>query len=72
MTQTYLSKMILIDRGIVFSIIDEFRGKLLAERKQHVKGTDGYGSLSRRLDLLNRLKKEITIVSDSEQKSLGL
>jgi hypothetical protein len=64
MTQISLSK--------VLSIIDAHRGKILAERKQHIKGTDGYGSLSRRLDLLNRLKKEFALVSDSEQIPLGL
>jgi hypothetical protein len=54
------------------AIIDEHRGRVLAERKQFVKGTDNYTSLSRRLDLLNRLKKEFSIVSDSDQIPLGL
>jgi hypothetical protein len=62
----------LLNLEAVLSIIDGHRGSILAERKQHTKGTDGYGSLSRRLDLLNRLKKEISLVSDADQRSLGL
>lgn len=62
----------MINLAAVLAIIDKHRGAILAERKQHVKGTDGYGSLSRRLDLLNRLKKEISLVSDTDQLPLGL
>jgi hypothetical protein len=61
---------ITLDKAL--AIIDEHRGRVLAERKQFVKGTDNYTSLSRRLDLLNRLKKEFSIVSDSDQIPLGL
>lgn len=53
-------------------IIDQHRGEILKERKQHIKGTDGYGSLSRRLDLLNRLKKEFHNLLDANQLSLGV
>jgi hypothetical protein len=54
------------------AILDQHRGEILKERKQHVKGTDGYGSLSRRLDLLNRLKKEFANLPDTDQLPLGL
>jgi hypothetical protein len=54
------------------AIIDQHRGEILKERKQHTKGTDGYGSLSRRLDLLNRLKKEFTHLPDTDEPALGL
>ena len=54
------------------AIIDEHRGKLLKERKQFTKGTDKYTSLSRRLDLLNKLKKELALVSDSDHFPLGV
>lgn len=64
MTQISLSKAL--------AIIDEHRGKILAERKQHTKGSDIYTSLSRRLDLLNKLKKEFSLVSDTDQIPLGL
>lgn len=56
----------------IYEIIDAHRGKILKERKQFVKGTDNYTSLSRRLDLCNRLKKEFALVSDAEQIPLGL
>lgn len=62
----------MIELSKVLAILDEHRGKLLKERKQHIKGTDQYGSLSRRLDLLNKLKKEFSIVSDTDQIPLGL
>lgn len=55
-----------------FAIIDAHRGKILAERKQHTKGSDIYTSLSRRLDLLNKLKKEFSLVSDTDEPPLGL
>lgn len=64
MTQISLSK--------AYAIIDAHRGRILAERKQFVKGTDNYTSLSRRLDLLNKLKKEFALVSDTDQPPLGL
>lgn len=64
MTQISLSK--------AYAIIDEHRGKILSERKHHVKGSDSYSSLSRRLDLLNKLKKEFAFVSDTDQLPLGL
>lgn len=53
-------------------IIDQHRGEILKERKQHIKGTDGYGSLSRRLDLLNRLKKEFHNLLDTDEPALFL
>jgi hypothetical protein len=56
----------------IYYIIDEHRGRILAERKQFSKGTDNYTSLSRRLDLLNRLKKEFALVSNADQIPLGL
>jgi hypothetical protein len=55
-----------------FALIDEHRGHILAERKQHTKGSDIYTSLSRRLDLLNKLKRQFADVSDADQKPLGL
>lgn len=61
-----------IELSQAFAIIDAYRGRILAERKQFTKGTDNYTSLSRRLDLLNRLKKEFSHLSDSEQIPLGL
>jgi hypothetical protein len=64
MTQISLSK--------AFAIIDAHRGKILQERRQFTKGTDNYTSLSRRLDLLNKLKREFALVSDSDQIPLGL
>lgn len=54
------------------AIIDEHRGRILAERKQFTKGTDNYTSLSRRLDLLNRLKRELSLVPNTDQIPLGL
>jgi hypothetical protein len=54
------------------AIIDQHRGEILKERKQHVKGTDQYGSLSRRLALLNQLKKEFSHLPDTDQIPLGL
>lgn len=66
------AKYMKIDLDKAYAIIDEYRGRILKERKQFVKGTDNYTSLSRRLDLLNRLKKEFAIVSDSDQIPLGL
>jgi hypothetical protein len=62
----------MIEIATAFKIIDEHRGAILSERKQHVKGTDIYGSLSRRLDLLNKLKRQFADVSDSDQRPLGL
>lgn len=62
----------MIDIAAAFKIIDEHRGKILAERKQHSKGSDIYTSLSRRLDLLNKLKRQFADVSDSDQRPLGL
>lgn len=64
--------MTLISLSEVYRIIDDHRGDILAERKQHVKGTDIYGSLSRRLDLLNKLKRQFADVLDTDQKPLGL
>lgn len=64
--------MVTIDLGRAFKIIDEYRGRLLKERKQFTKGTDNYTSLSRRLDLLNKLKKEFALVSDTNEPPLGL
>jgi hypothetical protein len=61
-----------ISLDTAYAIIDHHRGKVLAERKQFTKGTDNYTSLSRRLDLLNRLKREFALVSDSDQLPLGL
>jgi hypothetical protein len=54
------------------AIMDEHRGRILKERKQFTKGTDNYMSLSRRLDLLNRLKRELALVPDTDQRPLGL
>ena len=70
MTQTYLSNVYLL--GKILSLIDDHRGRILTERKQFTKGTDNYTSLSRRLDLLNRLKMEISLVFDTDQIPLGL
>lgn len=56
----------------ILAILDEHRGRILKERKQHTKGTDLYNSLSRRLDLLNQLKREYSLVSDTDQIPLGL
>jgi hypothetical protein len=67
--------MTYLELGVVnkmLAIIDEHRGRILKERKQFTKGTDNYTSLSRRLDLLNRLKKEFSLVSDTDQIPLGL
>lgn len=64
--------MTLISLSEVYKIIDEHRGAILAERKQHVKGADIYTSLSRRLDLLNKLKRQFADVLDADQKPLGL
>jgi len=64
MTQISLSKAL--------AIMDDHRGRILKERKHFTKGTDNYTSLSRRLDLLNRLKKELSLVSDTDQRPLGL
>lgn len=61
-----------ISYEMVLLIIDDHRGELLKERKQHTKGTDIYNSLSRRLDLLNKLKRQFSIVLDTDEKPLGL
>lgn len=55
-----------------YAIIDAHRGRILTERRQFTKGTDNYTSLSRRLDLLNRLKREFALVSDTDEPPLGL
>jgi hypothetical protein len=62
----------MISLAKALAIIDQHRGEILKERKQHTKGTDGYGSLSRRLDLLNRLKREFCDLPDADQIPLGL
>jgi hypothetical protein len=64
MTQISLSK--------AYAIIDEYRGSILAARKHHPKGTASYLSFSRRLDVLNQLKKEFALVSDTDEPTLGL
>jgi hypothetical protein len=64
--------MMMISLSKVLSVLDEHRGVILKERKQHIKGTDGYGSLSRRLDLLNRLKKEFSNLPDTDEPTLGV
>jgi hypothetical protein len=56
----------------VLAVLDEHRGAILKERKQFTKGTDNYTSLSRRLDLLNKLKKEFSHLPDTDQIPLGL
>ncbi len=62
----------MLELSEALAIIDTHRGKILTERKQFTKGTDNYTSLSRRLDLLNKLKREFALVSDSDQRPLGL
>lgn len=64
--------MTLISLSKAYAIIDEWRGRILSERRQFIKGTDNYTSLSRRLDLLNRLKRQFADVSEDDQKPLGL
>ncbi len=72
MTRLSLSEAANLSLSDAYAIIDKYRGKILTEREQHTKGTDNYTSLSRRLDLLNRLKKEFALVSDSDQLPLGV
>lgn len=62
----------MIELAKALAIIDGHRGKLLTERKQHTKGTDDYGSLSRRLDLLNTLKRELSALPDTDEPTLGV
>lgn len=62
----------MIELAKALAIIDEQRGLILAERKQHTKGSDQYLSLSRRLDLCNKIKRRLALVSDSDQIPLGL
>lgn len=62
----------MIELATVLVILDGYRGLILKERRQFTKGTDNYTSLSRRLDLLNRLKKEFSNVSDTDEPTLGL
>jgi hypothetical protein len=64
MTQICLSKAL--------AIIDAERGDVLAIRKNYEKGTELYRQCSARLRLLNKLKKEFSLVSDAEQLPLGL
>lgn len=54
------------------AIIDGHRGRILKERRQFTKGTDNYTSLSRRLDLLNTLKRELSDLLDTDERPLGL
>lgn len=67
-----------ISLGKAYAIIDEERGKLLKERKKYKTNNfysddaDKYEELSNRLRLLNKLKRQFALVSDSDQIPLGL
>lgn len=56
----------------VLAIIDTERGEVLDIRKNYEKGSELYRQCSARLRLLNKLKKEFSLVSDAEQLPLGL
>jgi hypothetical protein len=63
-TQISLSK--------AFVFIDEERGRFLRERGKFAKGSSEYRMFSSFLKSLNRIKKELALVSDADQLPLGL
>jgi hypothetical protein len=62
----------MIELAKALAIIDAHRGRILKERRQFTKGTDNYTSLSRRLDLCNSLKRELSDLLDTDERPLGL
>lgn len=64
MTQTFLFK--------ILAILDRHRGEVLSERANHERGSPAYSECSDDLRRLNRIKKEISDLSDADQLPLGL
>lgn len=54
------------------ALIDQQRGEVLKQRREYEKGSAVYSCYSEMLRRLNRLKKELALVSDSDQLSLGM
>lgn len=64
MTQICLSK--------AYAIIDHKRGEILKQRRETEKGSPMRSTFNSVLHHLNQLKKELALVSDSDQIPLGL
>lgn len=52
--------------------LDEQRGRFLKERAKFAKGSEDYKKYSTFLTCLNKMKKEVQHLSDSDQIPLGL
>lgn len=61
---TYLSKAL--------AILDIERGRQLEFRSMYDKGSPAYREFSRVLRCINKMKKEISHLSDADQLPLGL
>lgn len=64
--------MTLISLSKTLVLVDEARGKILGSRKPFPKGSLHYNDCSLLLRYLNRLKKELSDLSDADQLPLGL
>lgn len=53
-------------------VLDEARGKILKSRQGFPKTSLHYGDCSLLLRYLNRLKKELSDLSDTDEPTLGL